>query len=77
MVKKLFVALPTLALLAGVVLAQDAKTVLQNATKAMGDVKSIQFSGTGHLCNHAVLEYLRRPERTPHDNTAGRQFHPL
>jgi glyoxylase-like metal-dependent hydrolase (beta-lactamase superfamily II) len=49
MVKKLFVALPMLALLAGVALAQDAKTVLQNATKAMGDVKSIQFSGTGHL----------------------------
>src|SRR5712692_6757469 len=49
MVKKLFAALPTLALLAGVALAQDAKTVLQNATKAMGDVKSIQFSGTGHL----------------------------
>jgi len=49
MVKKLFVALPTLALVAGVALAQDAKTVLQNATKAMGDVKSIQFSGTGHL----------------------------
>jgi glyoxylase-like metal-dependent hydrolase (beta-lactamase superfamily II) len=49
MLMKLFVALPTLALLAGVGLAQDAKTVLQNATKAMGDVKSIQFSGTGHL----------------------------
>jgi hypothetical protein len=49
MVKKLFVVLPTLALLAGVALAQDAKSVLQNATKAMGDVKSIQFSGTGHL----------------------------
>jgi glyoxylase-like metal-dependent hydrolase (beta-lactamase superfamily II) len=49
MVKKLFAVLPTLALLAGVALAQDAKTVLQNATKAMGDVKSIQFSGTGHL----------------------------
>src|SRR5258708_2859562 len=49
MVKKLFVALPTLALLAGVAVAQDAKIVLLNATKAMGDVKSIQFSGTGHL----------------------------
>jgi glyoxylase-like metal-dependent hydrolase (beta-lactamase superfamily II) len=49
MVKKLFVALSTLALLAGVALAQDAKTVLQNATQAMGNVKSIQFSGTGHL----------------------------
>ena len=29
--------------------AQDAKSVLQSATKAMGDVKSIQYSGTGHL----------------------------
>src|SRR3954470_2522605 len=37
-------------LLAGVSLAaQDAKTVLQAASKAMGDVKSIQYSGTGHL----------------------------
>jgi len=49
MLKKLFVAFPTLALLAVVGQAQDAKTVLQNATKAMGDVKSIQYSGTGHL----------------------------
>jgi glyoxylase-like metal-dependent hydrolase (beta-lactamase superfamily II) len=31
------------------VAAQDAKTVLQAASKAMGDVKSIQYSGTGHL----------------------------
>src|SRR5207248_575593 len=29
--------------------AQDAKTVLQAAAKAMGEVKSIQYSGTGHL----------------------------
>jgi len=29
--------------------AQDAKTVLQSATKAMGDVKSIQYSGSGQL----------------------------
>ena len=28
--------------------AQDAKTVLQAATKTMGDVKTIQYSGTGH-----------------------------
>ena len=49
MLKKLAVALSTLALVAGIALAQDAKTVLQSATKAMGDVKSIQFSGTGHL----------------------------
>ena len=49
MLKKLSVALPTLALLGVIALAQDAKTVLQNATKVIGDVKSIQFSGTGHL----------------------------
>jgi glyoxylase-like metal-dependent hydrolase (beta-lactamase superfamily II) len=29
--------------------AQDAKTALQAASKAMGDVKSIQYSATGHL----------------------------
>jgi glyoxylase-like metal-dependent hydrolase (beta-lactamase superfamily II) len=35
------------ALSATVLLAQDAKTLLQNAEKAMGSVKSIQYSGTG------------------------------
>jgi glyoxylase-like metal-dependent hydrolase (beta-lactamase superfamily II) len=29
--------------------AQDTKTVLQAASKAMGDVRSLQYSGTGHL----------------------------
>jgi glyoxylase-like metal-dependent hydrolase (beta-lactamase superfamily II) len=29
--------------------AQDAKTVLQSASKAMGDVKSIQYSGSGQF----------------------------
>jgi glyoxylase-like metal-dependent hydrolase (beta-lactamase superfamily II) len=29
--------------------AQDAKSVLQSATKAMGDVKSIQYSGSGQF----------------------------
>ena len=29
--------------------AQDAKTVLQSANKAMGDVKSIQYSGSGEF----------------------------
>ena len=29
--------------------SQDAKTVLQAATKAMGDVRSIQYSGTGRF----------------------------
>lgn len=48
MPKKLCVAISVFALLAGVASAQDAKTILQAATKTMGDVKSIQFSGTGH-----------------------------
>src|SRR5690348_8215808 len=29
--------------------AQDAKSVLQSAAKAIGDVKSIQYSGTGQF----------------------------
>ena len=36
-----------IGLTTGALLAQDAKTVLQNAGKAMGSVKSIQYSGTG------------------------------
>jgi hypothetical protein len=37
------------ALTAGVALAQDANTVIQNAQKAMGDVQSIQYSATGKM----------------------------
>src|SRR5215470_9545769 len=50
--KKLFILFSTLALLAGTVAAQaggSSKGVLENATQAMGNVKSIQISGTGHL----------------------------
>ena len=36
-----------LALGVGVASAQDAKTVIQNAQKTIGDVKSIQYSGSG------------------------------
>src|ERR1700680_2739926 len=49
MIRKMWFALVVLALFGGIASAQDAKTVLQSATKAMGDVKSIQYSGTGHL----------------------------
>jgi glyoxylase-like metal-dependent hydrolase (beta-lactamase superfamily II) len=49
MIRKMWFALAVMALSAGIASAQEAKTVLQSATKAMGDVKSIQFSGTGHL----------------------------
>ena len=48
MTKKLCVALAVLVLSAGLAWAQDARTVLQSATQAMGDVRSIQYSGTGH-----------------------------
>src|SRR3984893_1784707 len=45
-----FTGLLTLVLVVPLSLAaQDAKTLLQAASKAMGDVKSIQYSGSGHL----------------------------
>src|SRR6516165_9718945 len=50
--KKLFILMSMLAVLVGIVAAQGgsgSKGVLENATQAMGNVKSIQFSGTGHL----------------------------
>jgi len=49
MTRKMWFALAVMALFGGIASAQDAKSVLQSATKAMGDVKSIQYSGTGHL----------------------------
>jgi glyoxylase-like metal-dependent hydrolase (beta-lactamase superfamily II) len=49
MARKILIALGVMALFGGIASAQDAKSVLQSATKAMGDVNSIQFSGTGHL----------------------------
>jgi hypothetical protein len=38
-----------LSLTAGAAVAQDANTVIVRAQKAMGDVTSIRYSGTGHL----------------------------
>src|ERR1700704_3421391 len=49
MTRKMWFALAVMALFGGIASAQDAKSVLQSATKAMGDVKSIQYSGPGHL----------------------------
>ena len=46
MVKKLSVGAICLAFLSGSTLAQDAKTVIANAQKALGDVKSITYSGS-------------------------------
>jgi len=44
--KKLAVVAICLAFLCGNAMAQDAKTVIANAQKALGDVKSITYSGT-------------------------------
>jgi glyoxylase-like metal-dependent hydrolase (beta-lactamase superfamily II) len=49
MTKRLWIAIALFLLSAGVASAQDAKTVLQAAQNAMGDVTSIQYSGTGHI----------------------------
>jgi glyoxylase-like metal-dependent hydrolase (beta-lactamase superfamily II) len=47
-VEKFLVALAVSTLSTGLASGQVAKSVLQAATKAMGDVKSVQYSGTGH-----------------------------
>ncbi|MBZ5577969.1 MAG: MBL fold metallo-hydrolase [Acidobacteriia bacterium] len=44
--KKLVVAVACLAFLCGSALAQDAKTVIANAQKALGDLQSITYSGS-------------------------------
>ncbi len=49
MAKRLWIASFVFFLCAGISSAQNAKTVLQAAQKAMGDVASIRYSGTGHL----------------------------
>lgn len=49
MAKRLYLACALFFMCAGMAAAQDAKSVLQAAQKAMGDVTSIEYSGTGHL----------------------------
>src|SRR5215813_14940367 len=51
MVKKLAVIAICLAYLCGNVMAQDAKTVIANAQKALGDLKSITYSGSAKDVN--------------------------
>ena len=46
MVRKLALVAICLAFLCGTAMAQDAKTVIANAQKALGDVKSITYSGS-------------------------------
>jgi len=47
--KRLWVVLAVTLFMASAAAAQDAKTVLQNAEKAIGNVNSIEYSGKGHL----------------------------
>ena len=47
MARKLCVLVAVLAFMAGTASAQDAKTVLTAASKAMGALKSVQITGTG------------------------------
>ena len=46
MVKRLALVAACFASLSGIALAQDAKTVIANAQKALGDPKSITYSGS-------------------------------
>ena len=46
MFKKIVVVVSCVAFLCGSARAQDAKTVIANAQKALGDVKSITYSGS-------------------------------
>ena len=46
MLKRLDVVAICLALSCGSAMAQDAKTVIANAQKALGDLKSITYSGS-------------------------------
>src|SRR6202790_52003 len=46
MLNKLFATVAGAAFLCGSAVAQDAKTVIANAQKALGDVKSITYSGS-------------------------------
>src|SRR5712691_8826164 len=45
--RKSIFALLLVASLAGTTFAQDAKTVIDNASKAMGSLKTVEYSGAG------------------------------
>src|SRR5215813_10296715 len=47
MTKRCIAALAAVMLLSWTALAQDAKTVINNASKAMGSLKSVEYSGSG------------------------------
>src|SRR5262245_66345982 len=51
MVKKVAVLAICVAFLSGYAMAQDAKTVIANAQKALGDLKSITYAGAAKDVN--------------------------
>jgi len=62
---KLWINLSLALALAGAACAQDAKTALENASKAMGNPKSIVYSGTGYngFFGQAVQPGFSWPQR--------------
>jgi glyoxylase-like metal-dependent hydrolase (beta-lactamase superfamily II) len=49
--RKILIALTLTCALCAVAVAQDAKSVLEATVKSMGDVKSVQYSGSGAVFN--------------------------
>src|SRR5215831_1260500 len=47
MTRKLLLPLTLVVVFTGSLLAQDAKTVMDNASKAMGSLKTVEYSGSG------------------------------
>src|SRR5436190_16569481 len=47
MARKLLLTLTLVVVFASSIIAQDAKTVIDSASKAMGSLKSVEYSGSG------------------------------
>jgi len=68
--KKFSVVAICVAILCGTALAQDAKTVIANAQKALGDVKSVTYSGSAkdvsfQQCGANMADMLCRGTHDP------------
>jgi glyoxylase-like metal-dependent hydrolase (beta-lactamase superfamily II) len=69
MTNKLCFAFALVMSCAGLGCSPNASSILQNATQAMGDVKSVQYSGTGHLSSLGQ-SYMPDTEWPPTNVTA-------
>ena len=65
MVKKLAVVAICLAFLCGTAMAQDAKTVIANAQKALGDREIHHVFGIGQGCGIPAVRRQRRRHELP------------